>query len=256
MVERKIRVGAVSYLNTKPMLSGLESGPLSDQIELLLDFPAGLAALLQKGELDIGLLPVGALHELGDYSIITNCCIGTTGEVASVAVFSDVPMHEIKTVILDYQSRTSVLLCQILFRKLWKKKVQFIKANDEHYLQEIGGNTAGLIIGDRALQRRSNSKYIYDLGEGWKQLTGLPFVFAVWVTKQKFDEDFLLLFNEGVEQGIEQLATKVPLSDFPGYDLYTYFTKNISYSFDEKKRAGLELFLKEVSHHNEISALN
>lgn len=256
MVERKIRVGAVSYLNTKPMLSGLQFGPLSEQIELILDFPAGLAALLQKGELDIGLLPVGALHELGDYTIITNCCIGTTGEVASVAVFSDVPMNEITTVILDYQSRTSVLLCQILFRKLWKKQVHFIKASNENYLQEIGGNTAGLIIGDRALQYRSKSKYIFDLGEGWKQLTGLPFVFAVWVTKQKIDDHFLQLFNEAVEQGIEQLSTNVPLLDFPEYNLYTYFTKNISYKFDDQKRAGLEVFLKEVSLHHEISASN
>lgn len=165
MVERKIRVGAVSYLNTKPMLYGLLSGPLSAQIELILDFPAGLANLLQNGELDVGLLPVGALHELGDYSIITNSCIGTTGEVASVAVFSNVPMNEITTVILDYQSRTSVLLCQILFRKLWKKQVRFKKASNENYLQEIGGNTAGLIIGDRALLHRSKSKYIYDLGK-------------------------------------------------------------------------------------------
>lgn len=247
MVERKIRVGAVSYLNTKPMLYGLLSGPLSAQIELILDFPAGLANLLQNGELDVGLLPVGALHELGDYSIITNSCIGTTGEVASVAVFSNVPMNEITTVILDYQSRTSVLLCQILFRKLWKKQVRFKKASNENYLQEIGGNTAGLIIGDRALLHRSKSKYIYDLGKGWKQLTGLPFVFAVWVTKKKIDDHFLQLFNEAVEQGIKQLSSDVLQIDFPEYDLYTYFTKNISFPLDDAKMEGLQRFLDEIA---------
>lgn len=249
MVERKISVGAVSYLNTKPMLVGLQNGPLASQIELQLQFPAELAKLLKQGLLDIALLPVGALPDLGDFEIIADYCIGTKGEVASVAVFSEVPMEEITTVILDYQSRTSVLLCQILFRKWWKKDVSFIRASSEQYLNEIKGTTAGLIIGDRALQFRKKSKYTYDLGLAWKALTGLPFVFAVWVAKQKLNNQFLQQFNEAVGIGIEHFADSIAASNFPEYDLYTYFTENMAYRLDDKMRAGLGLFLEEVAHH-------
>ena len=163
-MERKIKVGAVSYLNTKPLLYGLEHGPIKNEIELILDYPARLVEMLKTGAIDIGLVPVGALSELGEYHIVSDYCIGTEGEVASVALFSQVPMEEIETVILDYQSRTSVKLCKLLFEKHWKKNVQFIDAKDEKYIEEIKGTTAGLIIGDRALAFRGKSNYIYDLG--------------------------------------------------------------------------------------------
>lgn len=246
-MERKIRVGAVSYLNTKPMLVGLLKSPMAEHIELLLDHPAALARLIRKGEIDIGLLPVGALREIGSYSIITDYCIGTIEEVASVAVFSEVPMEKIKTVILDYQSRTSVLLCQLLFNKWWKRDVKFVKATSDNYLEDIKGNTAGLIIGDRALSYRKQSRYIYDLGTGWKEMTGLPFVFAVWAAKGNPGEAFLSQFNDAVGFGIQQIESVAANEDFSDYNLYTYFTQNISYQFDKDKQAGLQLFLDEIN---------
>jgi len=191
----------VSYLNTKPLLYGLEHGQMSNEVELVLDYPANLVRLLQSNQIDIGLIPVGALPSLGDYHIISDYCIGTEGEVASVAVFSEVPMEEIDTVLLDYQSRTSVMLCKILFEKHWKKKVQFIDAKDESYIDNIRGNVAGLVIGDRALKIRSKFSYIYDLGLGWKEMTGLPFVFAVWVRKKEISGEFIPLFNEANGMG-------------------------------------------------------
>ena len=175
-MDRKIRVGAVSYLNTKPFIYGLENGPVKDQTELVLDYPARLVSLLKNGEIDIGLVPVGALPGLDEYQIVSDYCIGTEGEVASVAVFSQVPMEEIETVILDYQSRTSVLLCKLLFERHWKREVKFLEAKDEGYLDQIGGTTAGLIIGDRALMNRAKYPFIYDLGLGWKEVTGLPYL--------------------------------------------------------------------------------
>jgi chorismate dehydratase len=243
----KIKVGAVSYLNTKPMLVGLTQSPMSAHIELLLDHPAALARLIRKGEIDIGLLPVGALRDLGSYSIITDYCIGTIEEVASVAVFSEVPMEKIETVVLDYQSRTSVLLCQLLFKKWWKKDVRFIKATGDSYLEEIKGNTAGLIIGDRALSHRKQCSFIYDLGTGWKQMTGLPFVFAVWVAKETPEAAFLDQFNDAVGYGIQQIESASTAEVFSDYNLYTYFTKNISYQFDQDKKVGLQLFLEEIN---------
>ena len=245
-MERKIKVGAVSYLNTKPLLYGLEHGPIKNEIELILDYPARLVEMLKTGAIDIGLVPVGALPELGEYHIVSDYCIGTEGEVASVALFSQVPMEEIETVILDYQSRTSVKLCKLLFEKHWKKNVQFIDAKDEKYIEEIKGTTAGLIIGDRALAFRGKSNYIYDLGSGWKEMTGLPFVFALWVSKNKIESDFIESFKCNSFIGINNLEKISDIKTFLDYDLNIYYTSNISYEFSLQKKIGLKHFLELV----------
>lgn len=247
MGERKIRVGAVSYLNTIPMLEGLQKGPIATEICLQLHYPAGLAGMLKAGEIDIALLPVGVLPELGNYEILGDVCIGTVGEVASVAVFSQVDMEMIETVILDYQSRTSVLLCRILFGKLWKRTVKFIPATDESYIEQIQGTTAALIIGDRALSYRDQVKHVFDLGQGWQKLTGLPFVFAVWVATKPLESEFVKRFAEAVQEGTGQLRHIADRIDFPDYDLYTYFTNNISYKLDQAKMKGLQRFLEEIA---------
>jgi chorismate dehydratase len=233
----------VSYLNTKPLLYGLEHGQMSNEVELVLDYPANLVRLLQSNQIDIGLIPVGALPSLGDYHIISDYCIGTEGEVASVAVFSEVPMEEIDKVLLDYQSRTSVMLCKILFEKHWKKKVQFIDAKDESYIDNIRGNVAGLVIGDRALKIRSKFSYIYDLGLGWKEMTGLPFVFAVWVRKKEISGEFIPLFNEANGMGLSKINLIIDYNNESIYPMDMYFRKNISYRLTEGMRESMSLYL-------------
>ena len=237
----------MSYLNTKPLLYGLQHGPIKDEIELILDYPARLVEMLKTGEIDIGLVPVGALPELGEYHIVSDYCIGTEGEVASVAVFSQVPMEEIETVILDYQSRTSVKLCKLLFEKHWKRDVKFIDATNDDYIDEIKGTTAGLIIGDRALAYRGRSNYIYDLGLGWKEMTGLPFVFAVWVAKSTMDEAFIKLFSDSTALGLLNMDEIKQHALFKEYDLGLYYSKNISYAFSDSKKIGLRNFIDRVS---------
>lgn len=245
-MERKIRIGAVSYLNTKPLLYGLQHGPIWDDIELTLDYPSNLVKALKNDQIDIGLLPVAALLDISDYQIVSDYCIGTEGEVASVCVFSEVPLDEIDTVLLDYQSRTSVMLCRILFAKHWKKSVQFINAADETYIDKIKGNVAGLVIGDRALKIRDRFTYIYDLGLGWKEMTGMPFVFAVWVTTSKFQSDVVQKYSNAFQLGINQIPVIVGQNLFLEYNLFDYFTKNISYSLDSSKIKGLEAFLAYI----------
>jgi chorismate dehydratase len=242
-VERKIRIGAVSYLNTKPFIYGLENGPIKDQIELTLDYPANLVKLLKEDKIDIGLVPVGALPGLGEYHIVSDYCIGTEGEVASVAVFSEVPMEEIEEVYLDYQSRTSVLLCKLLFEKHWKKSVKFIPAVDEGYIAEIKGKRAGLIIGDRALMNRAKFPYIYDLGLGWKEMTGLPFVFAVWVSLRELDVLFVEDFNISARQGVDNFKSP-ELYNIGDYNILKYLSENLSFYLTAEKKIGLNLFLK------------
>ena len=110
----KIRVGIVNYLNTKPLIYGLEKEPVNEMIKLIGAYPAKLAQMLADDEIDVGLIPVAAIPQLASYHIVGNYCIGTEGEIASVCLFSEVPMHQIKKVYLDYQSRSSVALLKWL----------------------------------------------------------------------------------------------------------------------------------------------
>ena len=149
----KIRVGIVNYLNTKPLIYGLQKPPISDQIELVGDYPARIAEMLINGEIDLGLIPVAVIPQLPTYNIVGDYCIGTEGEIASVALFSEVPMNEIKKVYLDYQSRTSVALLKYLMKEYWGINPEIVAATNEDYRKEITGTTAGLVIGDRALEQ-------------------------------------------------------------------------------------------------------
>jgi chorismate dehydratase len=242
-LERKIRIGAVSYLNTKPLLFGLEQGQLNDEVELLLDYPSNLVRHLKTNQIDIGLIPVGALPSLGEYQIVSDYCIGTESEVASVAVFSEVPMDEIDTVLLDYQSRTSVMLCRILFEKHWKKKVQFIDTQDESYINKISGNVAGLVIGDRALKIRDVFKFKYDLGLGWKEMTGLPFVFAVWVAVNQPAQAISHAMLDFCAMGLNNLDKVILANPYPHYDLDIYYRQNIAYRLSPEMKRSIDLYL-------------
>lgn len=243
MLERKIRIGAVSYLNTKPFIYGLENSFIKDEIELVLDYPANIVQLLTTGAIDIGLVPVGALLGLGKYHIVSDYCIGTRGEVASVALFSQVPLNDIERVMLDYQSRSSVSLCKLLFEEYWHKKVEFIDAQEENYLDLIRDTTGGVVIGDRALSLRSRCAYVYDLGLAWKNFTGLPFVFAVWVSLKPIDHLFLERFNQANAKGVSSLETVASMHVFPAYDLKHYYTSNIDFNLDDEMKKGISTYL-------------
>ena len=243
----KIRVGVVNYLNTKPLLYGLQRAPVSDLIELVEDYPARLAQMLIDDEIDIGLVPVTVIPLLPEYYIIGNYCIGTEGEIASVALFSEVRMSEIKKVYLDYQSRTSVDLLHYLMKEYWGISPEILQAQDETYRKEIKGDTAGLVIGDRAFEQRKISTFIYDLGSEWRSITGLPFVFAAWVSKKKLSDDFILLFDEANAMGVQRIDEIAEETDFDLYDLKKYYNLHVSYKLDEMKKKGMELFLRVIS---------
>lgn len=242
----KIKVGAVSYLNTKPLLYGIKRHEVFKKIELIEDYPSKIAQLLIDGQLDIGLVPVAVIPKLREWHIVTDYCIGCDGPVASVCLFSEVPVWEIEKVYLDYQSRTSVRLAQILLKEFWKKDVVYINATGEDFREKIGGSTAGVVIGDRALAQRLKSKYIYDLGEAWKAHTGLPFVFAAWVANKKLPEDFLSCFNEANGVGVAQINELADKLNYQLFDLKNYFNHNISYVLSEEKREGLSFFIEKI----------
>ncbi|MFZ1260586.1 MAG: menaquinone biosynthesis protein [Chitinophagaceae bacterium] len=240
---KKIRVGMVNYLNTKPLLYGLERKPISDRIELVGDYPSKVAQLLINDEIDLGLIPVAVLPSLSEYHIIGDYCIGTQGEIASVALFSEVPMNEIKKVYLDYQSRTSVALLKYLMKEYWGIDPEIVESLNEDYRSEIKGTTAGLVIGDRALEQRKISTFIFDLGSEWRAITGLPFVFAACVSKKQLPDEFIQLFNEANAVGLQHIDEIVAENPFDLYDLKKYYNLHLSYKLDSNKLKGMELFL-------------
>jgi len=239
----KIRVGIVNYLNTKPLLLGLRQLNSEGLIELTEEYPALVAEKLIRREIHLGLVPVAVLPLIPDFSIIGSYCIATNNQVGSVCLFSEQPLENIQEVLLDYQSRTSVQLVQVLFRHHWKKEVKFVAATDEGYLQKIKGTTAGVIIGDRALHAQSHFAYCYDLGEAWKSLTGLPFVFAVWASIKPLSQEFINRFDEANGLGFSNLKEVVAANQSAtSYDLYHYFTKNIDYQLTPQKEEAIRLF--------------
>jgi chorismate dehydratase len=258
IVLSKIKVGAVSYLNTKPLLFGVKRSGLMDKIDLIEDYPASIAAKLLNNEIDVGLVPVAVIPKMQEHFIVTNYCIGAVQAVASVCLFSQVPIDKIEKVILDYQSKTSVNLCKILLQHYWKKEVVFEEAiphlnplqrsgleeptND--YRNLIKGTTAAVVIGDRAFEQRNISPYVYDLAEAWIDFTKLPFVFAVWVANKKLNEDFIDAFSRANAYGLQHINEVVAENPYPLYDLKKYYTQNISYHLDEDKTKGLALFLQ------------
>lgn len=216
-------------------------------IELVKAYPAKIAQDLIEGTIDMGLVPVAVIPLLKEAHLVSNYCIGAEGDVASVCIFSQVPMDQIQKVYLDYQSRTSVQLARILLQQFWNKEVEFIKA-EEGYINQIAGSTAGVIIGDRALAARSQFSFIYDLAGAWIQHTGKPFVFATWIANKPIPAAFMEAFDKANEYGLthlQEVINLIPVSE-QVYDLNTYYTQNISYHFTPEKKAGMKLFLESL----------
>ena len=244
---KKIKVGIVSYLNTRPLIYGLKLPPIASEIELVEDTPSRLAELLVNSEIDLGLVPVAVIPQLKEYFISSDYCIGTETEVASVCLFSEVPLHEITKVYLDYQSLSSVALLKWLMKEYWNIDPEIIQTTDDDYRKKIRGTTAGLVIGDRAFEQRKKSTFIYDLASEWRSITGLPFVFAAWISNKRLPESFIRKFNEANAVGLNHIDEIVSTQNFDLFDLKKYYTLHLSYLLDERKRKGMELFLQYLA---------
>jgi chorismate dehydratase len=242
---KKLKLTAVSYLNTKPFLYGILSKKLDEKVDMELDIPSVCAAKLASGAADLGLVPVAIIPEIPGARLISDFCIGAVGAVKTVCVFGERPIGELTHIYLDYHSRTSVELVKILLKDYWKVSPQLIPA-EPGFEKQIGGTRGALIIGDRAIGLEEIYPYAYDLAEAWQDHTGLPFVFAAWVSNKPLDPDFLEEFNEALRLGIASIPQLIYLipPPHPNFDLKTYFTRYISYPLDAEKRKGMELFLR------------
>ncbi len=161
-MNNKIKISAVSYLNTLPFIYGLDNfEDFSKNVDLHKDIPSVCADKLINNEVDIGLIPVAEIRKLKTPFVISNYCIGAVGKVETVLLLSDVPVQEIRTIYLDYQSRTSVNLLKILIKNHWQVKLNYINAT-EGFEEKIEGHTAGLIIGDRAFKYANKFQKTFD----------------------------------------------------------------------------------------------
>ena len=151
---------------------------------------------------------------------------------------------------LDYQSRSSVALLKWLMKESWGINPEIIQAEDESYREQIKGTTAGLVIGDRALEQRKISTFIYDLGSEWRSITGLPFVFAAWVSTKPLPGSFIKLFDEANSIGLRHIDEIVRDTPFDLYDLKKYYTLHLSYQLDARKREGMNKFLQLIDKNN------
>lgn len=246
MPDSKVKISIVNYFNTLPFRYGLKKSAVINQIDLQEDIPSICAQKLKFNQVDIGLVPVALLPELDNYKIITDYCIGANGNVDSVKLYSEVPLSEIKTITLDYQSRSSIKLTKVLNKFYWKQNFEYRDAKPG-YEKNIKGCDAAVVIGDRTFVLNGKYKYEFDLAEEWKKMTGLPFVFAAWVTtseiNEKFIEEFNLALSYGIKntaEAIQESAKKYPLN----FDAADYLKNKISYNLDADKKEALEMFLK------------
>jgi chorismate dehydratase len=177
-----VRVGAVTYLNTKPLIYDLEA--LAPGAELVLDVPSRLADLLADGQLDVALIPAIEYFRAGSYTIVPHLAIASRGPVLSVTLFSRVPWPAIRRVALDEGSRTSAALAQILLRKRYGVSPAVVPLPLDGAAEEADAD-AVLLIGDRAMRAcLPGFAHAFDLGQEWHDWTGLPFVYAFWAVRE------------------------------------------------------------------------
>ncbi len=240
-----LRLGAVSYLNTKPLVYGLDAN--REQFDLRFDVPARCAALLHDNEVDLGLIP--AIEYLrGDYAIVPDVAIASDGDVATVAVFTRKPMADVRSLALDVSSRTSVALTRVLCAHHWNIAPAFVAAEPDLEAM-LKRADAALVIGDPAFEidplERGVTKV--DLGGEWKAMTGLPFVYAMWVGRPGVasPRDCRAL-QQARDRGAENLgviAKDVSAGDAvrEGRSL-AYLRDNLRYGLGEAEQAGLRRF--------------
>lgn len=254
-----LRVGAVSFLNTKPLIYPFLNGQLqTEEISLSVKVPSRLATQLSDGELDIGLIPIieyfRANAKGAGYRILPNMAIGSHGSVLSIQLFSRVPIQEIQQIALDTSSRSSVTLLKIILAEKYQLYPTFI--NCDPSIDPASAKTdAVLLIGDAALKNLGATKYCTDLGTEWHELTGLPFVYACWVTRGEVklgNVPNLLLEAKtlGIEQIPEIARIEGPKHGFTEDLCRRYLQHHIHYDLDESSIEGLKYFYKLAEKNN------
>ena len=246
----RLRIGAVNYLNSKPLIEGLDDAAID--AELILDYPSRLADRLSECDLDAALIPSVEYLRQESYLIVSDAWVATRGPVLSVKLYGRRPFAEVRTLALDEGSRTSAVLAQIL---LYERFGVVPNLDLLRIGQGIGECPADavLVIGDRAIPQPDESFVeTWDLGQEWTQWTGLPFVFAVWAARPETDLERLQHILIGARDlGVSRLSTIAGReADLLGIEQSTalaYLSENLHFRLQSAERAGLKLFYELAS---------
>ena len=243
--QRPLRVGAVSYLNTKPLVYDLKK--FAPQIEVVYDLPSRLADDLNAGRLDVALIPSVEYFRHPELRIVSNACIGCRGPVLSVVLLGRKPLNQIRSLALDEGSRTSVALARILLRERYGIQPTFCPFPIGSSVDDVAAD-AVLVIGDRAMHL-DTSKYteVWDLGQEWCRWSDLPFVFAMWVARPHCEVgDLPVALELARDAGVEHLA-QIASTEAEGVGLsaeecHCYLRDNLHFFLGPTEQAGLDLF--------------
>ena len=242
----RVRLGAVGYLNARPLAFGLDRSP---RFDLRFDLPSECARLLHSNEIDLGLIPSIEYLRDGSYKIVPDLAIASRGPVASVALFTTRPMRDVRSIAMDTSSRTSVALVRVLCARLFKIQPA-IETRAPDLTEMLAHADAALMIGDRALVWDPGHEIQkIDLGEAWTTMTGLPFVWAFWAGRAgALGADDVKALQAARDDGVanSDAIAREYFRDAPQHrDLGArYLRDNIKYYLGADERAGLELFYR------------
>jgi chorismate dehydratase len=262
---RRLRISAISYLNTAPLMWDFEHGshPLekdakgwaTEHFEISYTLPSACARALADGTADIGIIPAAAYAQIPGLQIIPDVAIASRRAVRSILLVSQIPVDLVRTVALDTSSMTSVALTKILFDK-WMGGGRTFTSMDPDIEKMLEECDAGLLIGDPALQVDRRKYHTIDLAEEWIRYTGKPFVFAFWAVRgdalKEADPalDVATIFRQSRDHGLENKSLDVLESEWSARlglsaaEIHSYLTENIHYQFDDGCLAGLQLFYR------------
>jgi chorismate dehydratase len=250
----KIRVSAVKYINSYPFMIGLRDSEVASMIELEVCHPSECADRLIAGETDIGLIPVAMIASMNEYHLVGDFCLSTNGAVRTVLLVSNTPFKQITTIYLDFRSRSSVTLCKILAARSWRRDFDWRPTSHDFNVTSMEHGEAAVMIGDRCFEYSRFFSFKLDLGLEWKRFTGLPFVFACWVSSKKLPVAFTDLFNRALHEGVRRRNEAVELlkegaSVTPEEVIY-YLNNNIDFILNDSKRKALFKFIDYIKELN------
>ena len=242
----KTKIVLVDYFNTLPFLSALKNSGF-EQFDIVPAIPSRCSELFFEGDADIALVPAASWVAHGSKErVITDYCIGCDGEVATVLLHTNDKLEDIKSIYLDTHSRTSAMLLRILCKEYWDISPDFQQAEVSDL--QLSRGEGKLMIGDKVFRDKQKYKYTYDLGSMWKQMTSLPFAFAIWIAKDHVDNQVIEKINDAFRESfanMESLISHCSLA-YPDIDLKTYFSKYISYNLSASKKQALHQFERHI----------
>jgi chorismate dehydratase len=260
---RRLRISAISYLNTAPLMWDFEQGEAGRDFDISYTLPSACARSLGEGTADVGIIPAAAYAEIPGLLVLPDVAIASRRAVRSILLVSKVPIEQVRKVALDTSSMTSMALTKVLFEK-WLGGGRTYTSMAPDIDQMLAEHDAGLLIGDPALKIDRKRYHTLDLAEEWIRHTGKPFVFAFWaVRRDALKEaapslDLAAVFQNSRDHGLEssslnQIAREwAPRLNISESNVRNYLTQNIHYQLDAGCLAGLQLFYRYAA---EIGAL-